>query len=455
MKLANHLWDRFGGLTLDDIPAEARTVAGQCVLDWFGCALVGSREPLSLILRDELGGQAGACTIVGTDMRCAPGVAALVNGAAGHALDFDDTHTMMGGHPTVPVFPATLAQAQEMGASGERLLVAFIVGLEVESRIGALVGPAPYGKGWHSTSTIGVHGAAAATCHLLGANNEQFGHALGLAASQAGGLKANFGTMTKPFHAGHAAERGLLSARLAMRGFTANPEAVDGRQGYADAAAAGREELNWQRLADVGDRFLIRDTLFKYHAACYLTHAAIESVGRLRPQLAAAGISPGDVEKAIVTVHPGLLDICGIPEPKTGLEAKFSLVATTSLAMLEIDTTDTATFVDETLDHPEFAGMAGKVDVRTDRGLGHTQARVELVANGHSLEGFHDTGVPASDLDEQGAKLAAKMAGLATPLVGPEASRRLRELSLNLESVDDVGELFRAAQASTESSTEA
>ncbi|MDE2921259.1 MAG: MmgE/PrpD family protein [Acidobacteriota bacterium] len=441
MRLANHLWDRFGALTLDDVPPEARVVAGHCVLDWFGCALAGSREPLSGILRDELGAQAGPCSIVGTDLHCAPGVAALVNGAAGHALDFDDTHGMMGGHPTVPVFPAALAQAQAMGASGERLLVAFIVGLEVESRVGALVGPAPYAKGWHSTSTIGVYGAAAAACRLLGANNEQFGRALGLAASQAGGLKANFGTMTKPFHAGHAAERGLLSARLAMRGFTSNPEALDGRQGYADAAASGRDAVDWERLEEQDGRFLIEDTLFKYHAACYLTHAAIESVGRLRLWLASAGVSAGDVEKAIVTVHPGLLDVCGIPEPRTGLEAKFSLTATTSLAMLGIDTTDTGTFVDETLDRPDVARMIDRVEVRTDRGLGNTQARVELRANGRSLEEFHDSGLPATDLEAQGVKLAAKMTGLTAPLLGAEASARLRDLSLHLASVDEVSEI--------------
>ena len=438
MKLANHLWDRFSRLTLDDVPPEARTVAGHCVLDWFGCALVGSREPLSGILRDELGRRAGPCLIVGADLRCEPGAAALINGAAGHALDFDDAHGMMGGHPTVPVFPAALAQAQEMGASGERLLVALIVGVEIESRIGALVGRAPYVKGWHSTSTIGVHGAAAAVCRLAGASNEQFAHALGLAASQASGLKANFGTMTKPFHAGHAAERGLLSARLAMRGFTSNPEAVDGRQGYADAAAAGRDELDWRRLDEQNDRFLIQDTLFKYHAACYLTHAAIESVARLRPRLAAEGIAPGDVEKAIVTVHPGLLDVCGIPEPKTGLEAKFSLTATTSFAMLGIDTTDTGAFVDETLDDAAVARRIDKIEVRTDDGLGHTQARVELAANGLRFDEFHDTGIPATDLDEQGAKLAAKMTGLTAPLLGTDGSGRLRELSQHLESVADV-----------------
>ncbi len=445
MKLANHLWDRFGGMDLRDVPASARTVAGQCVLDWFGCALAGSREPLSAILRDELGSQAGPCSVVGSDLRCRPGVAALLNGAAGHALDFDDAHSMMGGHPTVPVLPAALAQAEDMGATGEKLLVAFVVGVEVESRVGALIGPRPYAKGWHSTSTVGVHGAAAAACRLLGATNEQFGHALGLAASQASGLKANFGTMTKPFHAGHAAERGLLSARLAMRGFTSNPDAVDGRQGYADAAASGRDRVDWQRLADQDGRFLIEDTLFKYHAACYLTHAAIESAVRLRGRLAERGASARAVEKAIVTVNPALLDVCGIPAPTTGLEAKFSLVAATSLALLGVDTTETATFVDATLADPDLARMMSRVEVRTDQGLGHAQARVEVRANGHALDAFCDTGIPATDLDEQGAKLGAKMAGLTSPLVGTEATARLRELSLQLESVGDLRDLVGLA----------
>jgi len=441
MKLADRLWDRLGPLRVSDMPPDARRVAGHCVLDWFGCALAGSQEPLSAILRAEFGGQTGPCSVVGTDLRCSPGAAALRNGAASHALDYDDAHSAVGGHPTVPVFPAALAQAEELGASGEALLAAFVVGVEVESRIGALVGSEPYRRGWHSTSTLGVHGAAAAACHLLGASNEQFGHALGLAASQSSGLKANFGTMTKPFHAGHAAERGLLSARLAMRGFTSNPEAVEGNQGYADAAALGPGGLHWDRFEADPGRFLIEDTLFKYHAACYLTHAAIESVERLRPRLLAAGITPAAAEQAIVTVHPGLLDICGIPQPRTGLEAKFSIAATTSLALLGVNTADTATFVDETLERPDVRKMMTRVEVRTDDSLNHTQARVELQANGRWLETFHDTGIPEADLDLQEARLGSKMKDLSSSLLDTEANNRLYESCLRLDTLEDLGSL--------------
>ena len=441
MKLAQLLWDRFGELELEDVPEDARTVASQCVLDWYACALAGSREPLSEILRAEFADSSGPCQIVGTELSCSAPAAALLNGAAGHALDFDDAHTMMGGHPTVPVFPAALAQAQEMATSGERLLEAFLVGVEVEARIGALVGPVPYTKGWHSTSTIGIYGAAAAACRLLGADHEQFAHALGMAGSQASGLKANFGTMTKPFHAGHAAERGLLAARLAMRGFTSNPEVIEGKQGYADAAATGRDELRWQALEAEGDRYMILDTLFKYHAACYLTHAAIESVGALRPELAAKGMASEEIEKATVTVHPGLLDVCGIERPTTGLEAKFSLTATTSLALLGVDTSNIATFVDDTLDDPQVKRMIERVEVKTDRDLRHTQSRVELDTGAEQLQSFHDTGVPASDLEHQGRKLEAKMAALTSPMVGTELGAQLRDQWLNLAALEDVREL--------------
>jgi len=321
------LWDRYRGLTYAELPDDVKTVAGHCIRDWFACVLAGVDEPLAAILREEFADRVGPCTLVGTGLHSHATVAALINGATSHALDFDDTSMSMGGHPTAPVFPAALALAEERGASGAELITALVVGIEIESLLGSAIGSKHYAKGWHVTSTMGVFGAAAAASFLLRLNTEQFGHAMGLAASQAGGLKANFGTMTKPFHAGHAAERGLLSARLAARGFTANPDAFSGNQGLVEAAGVGT--LDQARLAATDGRWLISDTLFKYHAACYLTHAAIESCLQLH-----TAVDPVDLSTATVTVHPSLLDICAIPRPSTGLEAKFSLTGTTAMAIL-------------------------------------------------------------------------------------------------------------------------
>jgi 2-methylcitrate dehydratase PrpD len=411
MTITTEFWDRFGRLDAGDLPADVDTVARQCILDWFACAMAGSTEPLAVILRETVAGADGPASVVGTDQHTGVLQAALVNGAAGHALDFDDTHTVMGGHPTVPVFPAALALAEELDCSGADLLAAYVAGVEVESRLGAGIGPEHYAKGWHVTSSIGIFGATAAAARLLGLDADQFGHAMGLAASQSSGLKANFGTMTKPFHAGHAAERGVLSARLAQRGFTANPNAIDANQGLAQAAGDGA----WhpERVGRHGD-WMITATLFKYHAACYLTHAAIEATAALTE----AG---DDVDAVTLTVNPAILDVCGIPRPVTGLEAKFSLTATTAFTVLGIDTTDPASFTDANANDQRVQRLIERVTVTPDPRLRTTQARVEVRRGGASTSGEHDSGVPASDLVAQGLKLRAKFAGLVDPLIGVEA----------------------------------
>jgi len=141
MTITTELWERFGRLDTAGIPDDVATVARQCVLDWFACAIAGSAEPLAEILRDEVVDADGPASVIGTDRRTGVRAAALVNGAAGHALDFDDTHTVMGGHPSVPVLPAALALAEELDRTGAELLAAFVAGVEVESRLGAGIGP--------------------------------------------------------------------------------------------------------------------------------------------------------------------------------------------------------------------------------------------------------------------------------------------------------------------------
>ena len=429
--LADELWGRFGTLTVADLPDDVVTLATQCILDWFGCAVAGSCEPLSGILRDEFADYVGGCTVVGSEQRLPPAQAALINGATGHALDFDDTHTIMGGHPTAPLLPAAWAIAESVERAGAELLAAFVAGFEIECRLGIGIGGDHYAKGWHSTSTLGVFGATAAAAHLLRLDHVQFGHAIGLAASQASGLKANFGTMTKPFHAGHAAEGGVTAARLAARGFTANPEVIEANQGLAQAAGSGSGTFNRDRIDRHTDDWLIRSTLFKYHAACYLTHASIEATSTLLRQ------DLGSVESVRLVVNPSILDVCGIAEPKTGLEGKFSLRATTALTLLGFDTTDTATFVDATIQQSSVQSLLRRVTVNTDPGLTTTQSRVIVSTGQGDRAADHDSGVPASDLSLQGTKLVAKFRGLVTPVLGAghaeELDVRIHELANRAE----------------------
>jgi 2-methylcitrate dehydratase PrpD len=433
--LTHAFWERFAAVTIQDLPAATRTVASHCILDWTGCALAGSREALSEILRAEFATVAGKSSVVGTDLRTGATQAALVNGAAGHALDFDDTHASMGGHPSVAILPAALAVVEDEGRSGADLLTAFVVGVELACRLGTAIGPAHYIKGWHVTSTIGVFGAAAAAAKLLGLDAVGFGAAMGLAASQSSGLKANFGTMTKPFHAGRAAQSGVVAARLAARGFTANPNAFSTRQGLVEAAGSG--EVCDEALAGISDRWLIDDTLFKYHAACYLTHAAIEATATLRDDVLAS-----ELETAIVTVHPALLDVCAIAQPKTGLEAKFSLAATVAMTLLGDDTADPSSFNDARVREPEVQALIDRVQVVADERTGVTESGVKLQAHdGTTREASCDTGVPASDLEAQGRKLRAKYLGLARPVLGERAEDLARRIE-NLAGVEDAATLF-------------
>ena len=410
--------------TIGTLSADVEIAAKTCVLDWLGCALAGSREPLTEILAAEV--DPGDATLIGRDATASMSSAALVNGAASHALDYDDTHLVMSGHPSVPVVPALLALAERERSSGAAFLRAFVAGVETECRVGALLNPSHYARGFHATATVGTFGAAAACCHLLGVSQDRWSHAFGIAGTQAAGLKSVFGTMSKPLHAGTASRNGLLAATLAARGFTSDVDILDSAQGFADTHADGTDGSAIDRYED---RWLVRETVFKYHAACYLTHSAIEATLRL-------GASSADAIE--VAVPRGHLAVCNIAEPTTGLEGKFSLRATVAMAMLGDDTADPAAYTDERMASPELVALRDKVTIVTDDSLIPTGARVTIDGRSETV----DVGRPASDLEEQWDKLAAKFTRLATPVVGEDSARKLVDVVRSIDGADDVTELL-------------
>jgi 2-methylcitrate dehydratase PrpD len=423
------------------LPGEPLVVAKQCLLDWLGVTLSGSREPLSAVLVAELvdEGDAGRqATLIGRGDRASAVTAALVNGAAGHALDFDDTHLRMIGHPTAPVAPAVLALAEREERSGAELVSAFVSGVEVECRLGVLVGPSHYARGWHATGTLGTFGAAAACARLLGLGEEGWSYALGIAGTQAAGLKGVFGTMCKPLHAGKAAANGLLSAALAARGFTSNPEIVEAHQGFAATHAESLTGL--EALETLEDRYLIRETLFKYHAACYLTHGVIEGALLLRRR---HEIAPNNVATVDVEVDPEVLDVANIEAPRTGLEGKFSLRAVTAMALLGDDTSDPAAYSDERMAASELIALRDRVRVRADEAAPASGSVRLRTTDGRELVASVDTTVPAADLDLQQERLRAKFRALAGPVVGEDRAEALAEMVDRLEKLDRVGELTR------------
>lgn len=437
------LVDAVQGIRFEEIPDDALEAARHCLLDFLGVALAGAREPLTEILVREVvrGEGASQAGLIGRPERATRQSAALVNGAAGHALDFDDTHTAMGGHPSVPVLPALLALAEGSGATGRDLLAALVAGVELECRLGLLAGGGHYAAGFHATGTLGTFGAAAACAHLLRLDEEAWLHAIGLAGTQAAGLKSGFGTMAKPLHAGRAASAGLLAATLARGGFTAQPAILEVAQGFAATHACA--EPSAAALERQPAHLLIRDTLFKYHAACYLTHAAIEAAGQLRAE---HGLDPEKITAVEVEVNPALFAVCNIQEPTTGLEGKFSLRATTALALMGEDTSDPETFSDAAMLAPRLVALRDRVRVTAGEGFTPTQAHVAVASHGGRVEATFDTGVPAADLSAQGERLQRKFRLLAEPVLGSANAERLADAVRSVQELEAAGDLVALAR---------
>jgi 2-methylcitrate dehydratase PrpD len=334
--LTRTLAEKACAVTYDALPEPVRELARQCVLDYVGVGLAGADDELARILLDdaiEAGGGGEQAGVIGHGTRLPVLAAALVNGAIAHALDYDDVNLAMPGHVSVAILPALLALAEERGSSGRAVIAAFVAGYETCCRIGMTLRPGHYTRGFHATGTVGAFGAAAACVHLLGLDAEATARALGIAGTQSAGLKSQFGTMCKPFHAGKAAQNGLLAARLAARGFSSRPDLIECEQGFAATHAPDfRPE---KALAEPKHGFHIFNNLFKYHAACYMTHAPIECGRQLRDKLGAA---PGDIAAISVKLHAGTDKICNIPAPTDGLEAKFSLRQTVAMALAGVDT---------------------------------------------------------------------------------------------------------------------
>ncbi|HXZ01089.1 MAG TPA: MmgE/PrpD family protein [Stellaceae bacterium] len=432
---------RAASLRYDDVPDEMRLLARQCVLDWLAVTLAGSREDLTRILLAEAEEQGGApaATAIGHRRKLPTQQAALVNGAASHALDYDDVNLTMGGHPTVPLVPAVLALAEARGAGGAPVIAAFVAGYETECRIGALVAPGHYARGFHNTATIGSFGAAAAAANLLGLGASRTAVALGIAGTQAAGLKSMFGTMCKPLHAGKAAQNGLLAASLAARGFTSRDDVLDCAQGFADTQSPDfRPE---RALAPPRRGWHLADNLFKYHAACYLTHAPIECARALR---LTPGFDPGAVREAMLALDGGAAKVCHIPAPRTGLEAKFSLRLATAMALAGLDTAALETYSEKTAADPRLVALRDKVTVDFRPDWPHTVAELELrLADGRVLRARHDSGVPASDLAAQGRRLEAKFMSLAAPVLGGAQAGRLAAAVAGLDRLGSIAELTR------------
>jgi 2-methylcitrate dehydratase PrpD len=379
--------------------------------------------------------------VLGTTVRASATGAALANGTSAHALDFDDMCFVSLAHPSAPLVPAALAAAETSGASGRSVLDAYVTGFEIEARLGRVMNPRHYERGWHCTSTLGTIGAAAAAARLLGLDVAEAAHALAIAASEASGLKENFGSMVKPLHAGLAARNGVLSALLAKAGLTASGQALDGPQGFLRAFDSAGADLA-EAIADLGSRWEILDTgiTVKLYPSCAGTHPTIDTVLDLRRE---HGFHPNDIERIDVDVDSITPTILIHPRPRSGLEAKFSMPFCAGAAALYgrvgIDTFEEAALAD-----PALAALIPRVDMRIDpsfdgKAPALTQSRVRIaIRGGGALEreargarGYPDRPATAEDL-------AAKFLACAARVLPDASSRQALDVLLALDGLPDL-----------------
>jgi 2-methylcitrate dehydratase PrpD len=439
--LTRALAQRSSAIAYEDLTAPARELARQCVLDYLGVALAGASDELVRVLLAEMTEAGGApqANIIGHEAQLPALSAALVNGAAAHALDYDDVNMAMPGHPSVAILPGLLALAELKRSSGHEVITAFVAGYETACRIGAALQPGHYNLGFHSTGTVGSFGAAAACARLLGVDANATAMALGIAGTQAAGLKSQFGTMCKPFHAGRASQNGLLAARLAARGLSSRTDIVECVQGFA-LTHGPNFAPEAARATPEGGLHLFAN-LFKYHAACYLTHAPIECARRLRQE---HRITSGAIAGITLRLDASCERVCNIPAPVDGLESKFSLRQTVAMALAGVDTASLDAFSVENARNPGLVSLREQVAIEWQDSWPQTLAELEIeLSDGRRLTTRHDAGIPASDIGEQGRRLAAKFDALVEPVLGPPRTRELRAAISDLDGITDIRHLTR------------
>jgi 2-methylcitrate dehydratase PrpD len=427
-----------------DLPPEAVTQAKRAVLDTLGVMIAGSVEPCARIAADLVRSEAGRpiATVVGQGFSAPPRSAALVNGTATHALDYDDVTQSMRGHPSPPLLPALLAVGEEQHAAGVDLLTAFVLGFEVECRIGRGLGESHYPHGWHATATLGVLGAAVVAAKLYRLDVQQTRMALGVAASLAGGLRQNFGTMTKPLHPGNAAHGGILAAQLAARGFEADAEILEAPLGFLNAFSTG--DARPERVLDgIGSPFEIVSPgiSVKQYPCCYGTHRALDAVLALREE---RRVEADQIERIEVTVPRGAAAPLIHPRPQTGLEGKFSMQYCMATALLDgrvvLDS-----FRDSAVKRPEARALLQRVELieAPEPPANHvTYADVAItLRDGSSLHKRVDAARGAPDQPLSWDELAAKYRDCAARVIGAEATERSVALIAALERLGETQDL--------------
>jgi len=426
----------------EDIPAAVRKEASRTLLNWVGCAVGGSRhETVDIAIRalSPFSGPAQA-GVLGRKERMDVLHASLMNGISSHIFDFDDTHLRTIVHPAGPVASAILALSEYRPVSGADLLHALILGTEVECRIANAVYPAHYDVGWHITGTVGPFGAAAAVGKLLNLSEQQMIWALGIAAAQPVGLREMFGTMTKSFHPGRAAQNGFTAALLAAQNYTSSNQGIEAPRGWANVLSSAR---NYAEITDnLGAHYEISINTYKPFPCGIVIHPAIDACLQLR---AAHNLVPTQIEHIDLRVHPLVLELTGKRTPQAGLEGKFSVYHAVAAAIV-YGRVGEPQFSDQAVRDATTIALRDRVTAVIDRTIAEDQVRVAItLKDGRRLEKYIEHAVGSAKNPMTDAQLEAKVAGLAEAILPPDRIRNLTGLCWNIEKLPQASKIAVAA----------
>lgn len=431
---------------LTDVPASVKRDGTRSILNWMGCAVGGSRHETldrALAALRPFAGPAQA-TVLGRSDRTDCLHAALLNGISSHVFDFDDTHLKTIIHPAGPVASAVLSLAEYKPVSGAELLHAFILGVEVECRIGNAVYPAHYDIGWHITGTAGVFGAAAAAGKLLGLDEQRMIWALGIAGTQSSGFREMFGTMCKSFHPGRAAQNGLASAFLAQNDFTSSNQVLEAKRGFANVMSTKQDYDEITR--DLGKTFEVSLNTYKPFACGIVIHPVIDGCIQLRNE---HGLQAEDIERITVRVNPLVLELTGKKTPQTGLEGKFSVYHSAAVAIIRGAAGETE-YSDSIVRDGRVVGLRDKVEAIADKAVHEAEADVSItLKNNKKFDKHVKHAIGSLERPMSDADLDAKFRGLADGVLSRAETDKLIDLCWKIESLPEAAALARAAVPAT------
>lgn len=416
--------------------------AHRTFMNWLGCAVGAAHHDSAnaALAAVQMLQPAPQASVLGRSEKVDMASAALINGITSHTFDFDDTHLKTIIHPAGPVASAVLALAEHKGLSGRAVIDALVLGIDVSCRVGNVMYPEHYDRGWHITGSTGTLGAAAGCARLLGLDTQKTAMALGIAASQPVGMREQFGTMTKPFHPGGAARAGLMSALLASQGFTASPKALEAPRGMIQTIST---KYDWSEIThELGQRFEISFNSYKPFACGIVIHPSIDACSQLRAQ----GVTADQVERIELKVHSLVLELTGKKEPADGLQGKFSVYHGCACGLI-FGRAGEPEYADDIVNRPDMVALRRKVVATVDDSIDEASADVTAVLkDGRRVHVFVEHAIGSLQNPMTDAMLEAKFRNMSDEVIGAGKTSELIAACWKLGNTADVRSLTQLAR---------